>query len=122
MLKNRKKEALDAPINLKLLVTIVEREKTSLYLDTLEGFDVNLQTVIYAHGTANLALPSNLGLGDEKKAVILSVVKEYNIKEILSVYEEKLFRTKKGKGLVFTIPLNSTIGVLVYNFLANYKE
>ena len=45
MLKNRKKEALDAPVNLKLLVTIVEREKTSLYLDTLEGFDVNLQTV-----------------------------------------------------------------------------
>lgn len=123
MLRNKKvNDSLEAPINLKLLVTIINRDKTNLYLDTLEGFEVNLQAVIYGHGTANKEVASFLGLGDQKKTVILSIVKENKIKDILNTYEDKLFKTKNGKGIAFTIPLDSLIGVLVYNFLANNKE
>ena len=53
-----------------------------------------------------------------EKAVILSVVREDRIKEILATYEDKYFQTKNGKGIAFTIPIKSMIGVMLYQFLA----
>ena len=49
--KNKKaqtpKEKLTAPKKIKILFTIVERRKVDFYLDVLEGYEVNLQTVFY---------------------------------------------------------------------------
>ena len=85
----------------------------------LEGFDVNLQTIVYGKGTATSDMLHYLGLTDDGKAVIISVVSEDRIKEILAAYEDKYFKTKKGKGVAFTIPISSVIGVMVYQFLSN---
>ncbi|MDE7213439.1 MAG: hypothetical protein K2N42_02550 [Anaeroplasmataceae bacterium] len=118
----KKAEGLTAPKKLKILVTIVERSKADFYLDTLEGYDVNLQTVIYGKGTAPTEMLQYLGLSQLGKAVIFSVVQEDNIKRILADYEDKYFKTKNGKGIAFTIPISSVIGVMVYQFLSNNVE
>ena len=118
----KKGEGLTAPKKLKILVTIVERSKADFYLDTLEGYDVNLQTVIYGKGTAPTEMLQYLGLSQLGKAVIFSVVQEDNIKRILADYEDKYFKTKNGKGIAFTIPISSVIGVMVYQFLSNNVE
>lgn len=115
----KKEEGLTAPKKLKILVTIVERSKADFYLDTLEGYEVNLQTVIYGKGTAPSEMLQYLGLSQLGKAVIFSVVQEDKIKRILADYEDKYFKTKNGKGIAFTIPISSVIGVLVYQFLSN---
>ena len=47
-----KSEGLTAPKKLKILISIVERSKAAFYADVLEGFDVNLQTIVYGKGTA----------------------------------------------------------------------
>ena len=120
--EKEEKTGLEAPKKLKILVTIVERNKSDFYLSALEGFDVNLQTLIYANGTANKDIAQVLGLSDTTKAVILSVVQEEKIKEILATYEDKYFKTKRGKGVAFTIPISSVIGVMVYKFLLNVNE
>ena len=122
--KEKKAEptGLEAPKKLKILVTIVERSKADFYLSALEGFDVNLQTLVYARGTASKEIISLIGLQDENKAVIFSIVKEDKIKEILATYEDKYFKTKRGKGVAFTIPISSVIGVMVYKFLLNVNE
>ncbi len=114
-----KTTGLVAPKKLKLLITIVDRAKASFYADVLEGFDVNMQTIIYGKGTAPSDMLHYLGLTDEGKAVIFSVVSEDRIKEILASYEDKYFKTKNGKGVAFTIPISSVIGVMVYQFLSN---
>ncbi len=114
-----KSEGLTAPKKLKILISIVERSKAAFYADVLEGFDVNLQTIVYGKGTATSDMLHYLGLSDDGKAVILSVVSEDRIKEILAAYEDKYFKTKKGKGVAFTIPISSVIGVMVYQFLSN---
>ena len=116
------KTGLEAPKKLKILVTIVERSKSDFYLSALEGFDVNMQTLIYANGTANKDIAEVLGLADTTKAVILSIVQEDKVKEILATYEDKYFKTKRGKGVAFTIPISSVIGVMVYKFLLNVNE
>lgn len=114
-----KPTGLTAPKKLKILVTIVERSKAAFYVDVLEGFDVNLQSIVYGKGTAPSDMLHYLGLTDNGKAVILSVVSEDRIREILAAYEDKYFKTKKGKGVAFTIPISSVIGVMVYQFLSS---
>lgn len=116
--KQEKKETLTAPEKLKVLFTIIERNKTEFYLDILDSqFDITLQCVIFGRGTAQ-----HLGLGDTNKAIIMSIVKEEKIKEILSTLEERFNKTKYGKGIAYTIPITSVIGVLVYQFLSNNNE
>lgn len=120
--KTRKpaKASLEAPVKLKILVTIIDRKKVDFYMSALEGFDVNMQTVMYAKGTAPKEVISQYGLTNDK-AVIFSVVREDKIKEILIAYEDKYFKTKNGKGVAYTIPIKSLIGVLIYQFLANIE-
>jgi len=119
--RKKKEETLEAPYKLKLLFTIVDRDKRHFYLDILEGYEINFQTVLYGHGTAPSEIYHYLGINNDK-AVILSVVKDSLVKEILNNYEDKYFKVKKGKGIAFTVPLSSTIGISLYKFLANQQE
>lgn len=119
--KKNASNGLEAPRKLKILITIINRTKTDFYLSALEGYDVNMQTVLYGRGTAPTEIAHMLGLVDDKKAVILSVVSEDKINEILARYEDKFFKTKNGRGIAFTIPISSVIGVAVYRFLANLE-
>ena len=118
----KSKSGLTAPKKLKILITIVDRRKTDFYLDVLEGFEVNMQTVIYGQGTAPNDMLHYLGLSQSDKAVIVSVIKEDKVKEITAAYEDKYFKTKNGKGIAFTIPVTSLIGVSIYQFLSNSIE
>ena len=78
-----------------------------------------MQTVIYGQGTAPNDMLHYLGLSQSDKAVIVSVIKEEKVKEITAAYEDKYFKTKNGKGIAFTIPVTSLIGVSIYQFLSN---
>ena len=63
-----------------------------------------------------------LGIKVSEKAVLLSIVREDKVKEILATYEDKYFQTKNGKGIAFTIPIKSMIGVMLYQFLAGIEK
>ena len=106
---------------LKLLVTIVDRSKALYYTDLLEQFEINMQMDIYGKGTADRDMLSLLGLTDNDKAIILSVVREENVKDILETLAEKFEKIKNGKGIAYTIPMKSIIGVSIYQFLSNNK-
>ena len=104
---------------LKLLVTVVNRSKAIYYLDLLEQFEINMQTVIYGRGTADKELFSLLKIDENEKAIILSVVKEEKTSDVLETLTEKFDKIKNGKGIAFTIPMQSIIGVSLYQFLSN---
>ena len=103
---------------LKLLFTVVERNKSEFYLDVLSQFEVNLQMVMGGKGTAASDLLDMLGLNPQK-AVILSVVREDMVDEIIKCLEDKFATIRKGKGISFAVPLSSVIGVNMYQFLSN---
>ena len=119
---SKNNQGLLAPEKLKVLVTIVERNKAQFYADILEGYDVNLQTIIYGRGTLPNELKKYLNSFDQQKAVLLSIVNESRVKEILAAYEDKYFKVKHGKGIAFTFPISSVIGVMIYKFLTNKGE
>lgn len=119
--KTTKKTKTSDIKKLKLLVTIVNRSRTLLFLDVIEQFEVNMQMVIYGKGTASNEMLNMLGLAETDKAVILSVIREDKVKDALETLQEKFTKVKQGKGIAYTIPMSSVIGVSIYQFLSNNK-
>ena len=106
---------------LKLLFTVVDRNKAEFYADVISQFDVNCQLVTGGLGTAQSELVELLGLNIHK-AVILSVVREDRVEEIMNCLEDKFATIRKGKGISFAVPLSSVIGVNLYQFLSDNRQ
>ena len=120
--KKTKKPPIHGDIKrLKLLITVVNRNKQEFFLDLLSGFEVNFQTSVPAQGTAGSETLRLLGLTDSDKSVLFSIVREDKTEEILSVLNEKFHKVRGGKGIAFTIPLSGVIGVAIYRFLGNIQ-
>ena len=105
---------------LKLLFTVVDRNKAEFYMDVLSQFEVNYQLMTGGLGTATSEFVEMLGL-NKQKAVIVSVIREDMTDAIMNCLEEKFKTIKKGKGIAFAVPLSSVIGVNNYRFLSNNR-
>ncbi len=116
--KNKKQQPI-APDQLMMMVTIVNRNKCEYFLDLIQSFSCNFQFSAFAVGTAQKAL--GLITPDEEKSVLFSILTKENSKKALSTLEEKFATIRGGKGVAFTVPLTSTIGVLIYRFLSNKR-
>ena len=106
---------------LKLLFTVVDRQKGEFYMDVISQFDVNCQMAMGGLGTATSELVELLGL-EPHKAVILSVVREDMVDTIMNTLEDKFATIRNGKGISFAVPLSSVIGVNLYRFLSDRRE
>ena len=106
-----------APHKLVLLITVVPRSKAEFYLDLLQSFEVNLQMEVSAFGTAN----KSFGYleGTLEKQALFSIIREENATKALQALEEKFETIRGGKGVAFTVPFTSIVGVSSYQFLSN---
>ena len=117
----RQKTSMQSPDKMLLLFTVVNREKADFYLDLLEGYEINMQMVLSASGTADLNTLNLLGLTSSEKSVIISAIRKDKAAEALAALEQKFKTTRGGKGIAYTIPMSSVIGVAIYQFLSNKK-
>ena len=111
-----------APNGLVLLVTIVQKGKGTFFADFLQTFDANLQISVVGTGTAQSDLVEFLGLKDNQRSVIFSVVREDRVDKIFAALRERFRSVNNGTGIAFTIPLTSVIGKLSYGFLSNERR
>lgn len=117
---NQRQEARvspSAPVNLVMIVTVVNRSKADYYLDFIQSFEVNMQTALAARGTER-----NVGSAYTEKAVLSGMTREDKVKEILEGLKEKFDTIKNGAGIAYTVPLTSLIGVSTYGFLSNLRN
>ena len=105
---------------LKLLFTVVDRNKGEFYLDVISQYQVNCQLILPGTGTAASELVELLGL-NRNKAVIISVIREDMTQTVMNHLEDKFATIKGGKGISFAVPLSSVIGVNMYQFLSNNR-
>lgn len=112
---------MTAPHKLKLLITVVDRAKAEFYVDLLQGFEINMQSIMAAQGTVSTEMQHLLGLEDTDKAVLFSVIKDSNIRAAMDTLETKFRTVKNGKGIAFTVPMSSVVGVAIYQFLSNNR-
>ena len=113
---------MKAPQKLKLLVTIVNRDKADSYMDLLQTFEVNMQFRTAASGTASSDVLQMMGLAESEKAVIFSVIREDRVKKALDALATRFSTVKGGKGIAYTVPMSGMIGVSLYQFLSNNRR
>lgn len=113
---------MTAPQKLKLLITVVNREKVEFFMDLIQSFEVNMQFNVSARGTASSDLLNLMGLEDSAKSVIFSVIREDRAKEALRALEERFSTIKRGKGIAYTVPMSGMIGVSLYQFFCNNRQ
>ena len=116
---NPNKKQVSNVRKLELLITVVDRSKTLFYVDILEQFEVNVQMVLYGKGTASSQMLDLLGIAESEKSVIISYIREDKVKDALDTLYEKFHKVKNGKGIAFTVALDSTVGVATYQLLSN---
>lgn len=122
MPKKKQTAAMQAPSKLKLLITIVNREKADFYMDLIQSFDVNMQFRASARGTASSEILHMMGLAESEKAVIFSVIREDRVKHALEALAARFATIKNGKGIAYTVPMSGMIGVSLYNFFADNRR
>ena len=110
-----------APKKLKLLITVVNKNKAEFYMDYLQEYEVNMQMSMRARGTADSDLLHYLGLEDTEKRVLFSLIREDMAPAALKGLEEKFATVRDGKGIAYTVPLSSVAGAAIYQFLTNHK-
>lgn len=109
-----------APHKLMLLVTVVPREKAEFFVDLIQSFEANVQLSISSFGTAgNLSSLLNV---DVNKQTVFSIIRKDMENAVLSALSNKFSTIRNGKGVAFTVPLTSTVGVAVYRFLSNKQQ
>lgn len=119
--KDRKKDRL-APNKLSLLFTVVNRSKSDYFVDYVAEYECNASFVLYGSGTEKHEIPSKLGISyNTEKAIIISVIRQDREKDVLSGLDDKFRSVRGGKGIAFTTPMTSVIGVSIYKFLSNLK-
>lgn len=111
-----------APKKLKLLITVVNKNKAEFYMDYLQEYEVNMQMSMRARGTADSDLLHYLGLEDSEKRVLFSLIREDMAPAALKGLEEKFATVRDGKGIAYTVPLSSVAGAAIYQFLTNNRQ
>ncbi|HPR40615.1 MAG TPA: hypothetical protein PKY19_07385 [Oscillospiraceae bacterium] len=108
----------------EMLVTIVDRGLGEKVVGFNQAQDVKVNMICLGRGTANSHILDLLGLGSTEKDVVLSFVPVSRVQEALANLSEKMEFKKPGKGIAFSIPINSIAGanVLHYFTTASLEE
>ncbi|MCQ2436489.1 MAG: hypothetical protein MJ101_06260 [Clostridia bacterium] len=117
-----RKRAEPKPPKVDLMITVVNREKAEFYSDYLQEYEVNMQFIVQAHGTASEEILNYLGMTATDKAVIFGIIRQDKVKEAFSGLSDKFTTIKRGAGISFTVPLTSAIGVAIYRFMINQTQ
>ena len=107
---------------LKLYVLIVGRNHSEYFINEFKKTDIACNFVVYGKGTATKDIYDLLGIGETKKDIIFSLVKESDIEKVKLIAEYRFKVSQAAKGVGFSIPFDSVAGVLMYRYLTNTKE
>lgn len=115
---------LDNIVQKKLLlfVTIVEEGQAPAVVRLFERCGSSAQYIQRGEGTASKEIYDILGIEEIGKDIIFSFIAEDKISEIKKELEAFFVASKRNRGIGFSVPLSSIIGVRVYQFLANTVE
>lgn len=104
---------------LTTFVTIVNRGLASPITKIFESYGCSAQFIQRGRGTAVKEIRDILGIEDTSKDVIFSIIREEVVEDVKTELAAFFLASKHNKGIAFSIPMSSMIGVKVYQFLAN---
>lgn len=104
---------------LKVLITIIPRGKKEIIKDLLENFEVNFSFSVIGRGTSSEAIREMLGLVDNNRDIIFSIIRSEKTKDAILALEDKFKKFKYNQSVCFAIPMASVIGIQNYLLLSN---
>ena len=104
---------------LYVFITIVPSGQGQAINKLYKNLGVACQFTQRGRGTANVKVREILGIEDNHKDIIISLVAENLIATLSRELEVFFAANEKNRGIGFTIPMKSIMSVRVYNFLAN---
>lgn len=105
---------------LYVFITIVNYYQSDQVIKLLEGIGCAASFVQVGQGTSTKKVYDILGMRDDKKGVVYSIIRDDLRNDAIYVLNEYL--TKSGdtnKGISFSIAVDSLIGAKLYYFLTN---
>ncbi len=93
-----------------VIFTVVSRGKGEDIIELMRKNDIHINVKCQGRGTATSGILEMFGLGATEKEVVLSFVKNERSAEVLNDISEKMEFAKPGKGIAFTVPLESVAG------------
>lgn len=107
---------------LSLFVTIVGKGQAQPVLRIFERGGSSAQFIQRGEGTARKEIYNILGIEEIDKDIVFSFISQDKIPDLKNELTAFFMANKKNRGIGFSIPLSSIIGVRVYQFLANTVE
>lgn len=107
---------------LKCLFVIVNQYQGNYYIDRFEELGVSCTFLSYGKGTATDDLKHILGIGEDKKDIVMCLVKADEINKYLDVCKERFKVSNAAKGIAFAVPVDSMISVFAYKFVSNTRQ
>lgn len=98
------------PMHLKMLITVVDRNKGQLAIDQLLQEGVLFHRIVLGRGTAQTEILDLLGLGETAKDIVFSVLPQARTPRAMHKLKKTLQIDNPGHGIAFTIPISSIGG------------
>lgn len=95
---------------LKLLVTIVDRDKGRAAASLYRAENLHLDYLCMGLGTANSVILDYFGLSETEKDVVLTLAPVSRIPDIIRKCSEAFHLARPGRGILFTLPLSGISG------------
>ena len=103
---------------LKVMMIIIDRNKTEKLLSKLEQIGVNFPHVFRAEGTAKSEILDVLGVGHTEKSIVFSTVTQDTVLKVKEILTKDFDILKKGNGIAFTLPITSVGGPATLQILS----
>ena len=104
---------------LSMFITIVNRGQGNYVLKLFEQEGANAQFVQLGEGTAQKEVRDILGIEDNGKEIIISLIPNERVEGAKNELEAFFKINKRNRGIGFSIPMTSLIGMKVYQFLTD---
>lgn len=109
--------AVNSSEKIDVVFTVVSKGKGESVVDITRENSALVNMICHGRGTAPSSILEMLGLGATEKEVVLSFVKDEKSAEMLKKISEGLDFAKPGRGIAFTVPLQSVAGIMAFKFL-----
>ena len=98
---------------------IVNQGNANAVIEIFRRAGSNASFVQMGTGTASKHVRDILGIEDNRKEIVVSIIREENLKDAMTELEAYYAASKRNKGIGFSISLTGLSGVRMYQFLAN---
>lgn len=124
MAKNKKEVKLpfDKTNEIKPLVAyfaIVNQGNANAVVEIFRRAGSSASFIQMGSGTASKHVRDILGIEDNRKEIVVSIIREEKLDEATTELEAYYAASKRNKGIGFSISLTGLSGVRMYQFLAN---